>query len=263
MSNVDNSRDEDNSPYCEWKWSDKDLGKGVMLHENKLDVTFHPNKSHGCAAIRGTKVLAPNMEHYFEVELKGPFYGQARQVGIGTKHTALQSNSLDFYPLIGRDLCSWGVNYNGYKYHAGNKKWHLHVDTDKSDIVRIGVHYDSYYGALAFEVNGKCSGLAYKNVVATMEPYPMLCASAAGTKMRLVQSCSSVMSLRGLCRGVIRMQISNDEDYDKLILPAHLKSYLMYHNHKSKSASTNPSGSKKSNSSKHKKRNLTCQESNV
>ena len=262
MSSSDKLRDEDNSSNCEWRWSDRDLGKGVVLHENKLAVTFHPNRSTGCAAIRGTKFLAPNMEHYFEVELKGPFYGQARQVGIGTKHTVLQSNSYDFYPLIGRDLCSWGMNYNGYKYHAGNKEVHVHVDQDLNDIIRIGVHYDSYYGALSFEVNGKSSGLAYANIVASMEPYPMLCASAAGTKMKLVQSCSSVMSLRALCRGVIRMEISKDEDYDKLTLPAHLKSYLMYRTHKSKSSSNTP-GSKRSSSSRHKKRHLTCQESNV
>lgn len=262
MSNMNKHKDS-HDENCEWTWSDKDLGKGIVLHENKLAVTFHPNRSNGCAAIRGTKVLAPNMEHYFEVELKGPFHGQTRQVGIGTKHTVLQSNNFDFYPLIGRDLCSWGVNYNGYKYHAGNKERHVPVDTEKNDVIRIGVHYDSYYGALSFEVNGKCSGLAFSNVVANIEPYPMLCASAAGTKMKLVQSCSSVMSLRALCRGVIRMQIKNDEDYEKLTLPSHLKSYLTYSNYKSKSSSSHSSGSKKSSSSKHKKRNLTCQESNV
>lgn len=214
--------------FCEWRWNDKDCGKDLIIHRHKLGVTLHPNKSSGCVVVRGDKILKPNMEHYFEVELKGPFHGKARQVGIGTKHTALQSNSCDFYPLIGKDISSWGVNYDGLKSNAGKLKPYISINPDKYDIVRVGVHYDAYYGTVAFELNGKSSGLAYEDVHTNIDMYPMLCASAAGTQMRLVYSSSTVMSLKAISRGVIRLCMANEKDIEKLILPPHLKSYLAY-----------------------------------
>lgn len=217
----------EHSSYCEWHWNDKDCGKDVVVHPNKLGVTFHPNKSSGCVLVRGEKVLRANMEHYFEVELKGPFYGKARQVGIGTKHTSLQSNNCDFFPLIGKDLFSWGVNYNGDKSNAGHTQRHVSIDVDKYDIIKIGVHYDAYYGTLSFEVNGQSSSLAFGKINPNIDMYPMLCGSSVGTKMRLVCAGSSVMSLRGLSRGVIRSAVK-DRDMEKLMLPPQLKCYLLY-----------------------------------
>ena len=235
MSNQEQKEQEDSSKrdserpsLCEWTWNDKDIGKGVVVHKDKCHVTFHPDKSIHCAAVRGVKPLAPNMEHYFEVEMKGPFCGQARQVGIGTKSTVLQSNSYDYYPLLGKDVFSWGVNYNGQKSHGGDMFSHVQIDFDKYSTIRIGVYFDSYYGHLSFEFNGKSPGVAFDKVITNVEYYPMLCASAQGTEMKLTQSFSSIMSLKALCRGVIREQISNDKDYDRLVLPSHLKAYLQY-----------------------------------
>ena len=221
-------RDGERPSLCEWTWNDKDSGKGVVVHKDKCHVTFHPDKSVHCAAVRGVKPLAPNMEHYFEVEMKGPFCGQARQVGIGTKSTVLQSNSYDYYPLLGKDVFSWGVNYNGQKSHGGDMVSHVQIDFDKYSTIRVGVYFDSYYGHLSFEFNGKSPGVAFDKVITNVDYYPMLCASAQGTEMKLTQSSSSVMSLKALCRGVIRNQISNDKDYDRLVLPSHLKAYLQY-----------------------------------
>lgn len=220
---------EEHASYCaEWRWNDKDCGKDTIIHRNKLGVTFHPIKSSGCVVVRGDKVLNANMEHYFEVELMGPFHGKARQVGIGTKHTSLQSNDCDFYPLIGKDLSSWGVNYDGFKSNAGCTQRYASIEPDKYDIIRIGVYYDSYYGTLGFEVNGYSSGLAFANIHTNIDMYPMLCGSAAGTKMRLVCSYSSVMSLKAISRGVIRSSIAKEKDVDTLILPPLLKCYLLH-----------------------------------
>ena len=249
---------EEHLSCCEWRWNDKDCGKDVVLHKYKLGVTFHPFKSSGCVVVRGDKVLRPNMEHYFEVEMKGPFYGKARQVGVGTKHTALQSNNCDFYPLIGKDLSSWGVNYDGFKSNAGSSKRHVNIDPDKYDVIKIGVHYDSYYGRVAFEVNGKSSGVAFERVHTNIDMYPMLCGSAAGTRMRLVYSSSSVMSLKAIARGVIRSCVGRERDLERLTIPTHLKSYLMY---RSKSKAQTHSSSRKSGGSHYKERNLNCQES--
>lgn len=239
---------EEHLSSCEWRWNDKDCGKDLVLHRHKLAVTLHPGKSAGCVLVRGDKVLRPNMEHYFEVELKGPFHGQARQVGIGTKHTALQSNHCDFYPLIGKDISSWGVNYNGYKSNAGDKALHVKIEPEKYEVIKVGVHYDSYYGRLAFELNGKSSGLAYEKVHTNIDMYPMLCGSAAGTQMRLVYSSSSVMSLKAICRGMVRQCVSREKDLEQLALPTHLKRYLLYRSSRSRvptSTSTSSSSSSK------------------
>lgn len=225
---VDTNEEVDQKSLCEWTWNEKDSGKGVVVHKDKRRVTFHPNKSVHCAAVRGVSPLVSNMEHFFEVEMKGPFCGQARQVGIGTKSTTLQSNIYDYYPLLGKDVFSWGMNYNGQKSHAGDMVRHINFDFDKHSTIRIGVHFDAYYGHLSFEFNGKSPGLAFDKVITSVDYYPMLCASAQGTEMKLTQCFSSVLSLKALCRGVIRHQITNDRDYDKLVLPNHLKAFLQY-----------------------------------
>ena len=254
MSSTDEEKEwldsEEHLPSCEWHWNDKDCGKDLILHRNKLAVTFHPSKSSGCALVRGDKVLRPNMEHYFEVELKGPFHGHARQVGIGTKHTPLQSNGYDFYPLIGKDLSSWGVNYNGSKSNAGQKAPHVKIDPDRYDVIRVGVHYDSYYGRIAFELNGRSSGLAFERVHTNIDMYPMLCSSSAKAKMRLVYASSAVMSLKCICRGVIRSSVAKEKDLERLALPTHLKYYMLYRS-RSKSKSTSSSSSRESKSNSH------------
>lgn len=173
------------------------------------------------------------MEHYFEVKMTGPFFGQTRMVGIGTRHTLLQSNQYDYFPLIGRDTCSWGLNYNGDTYHQGNITNHVKVDPDRHDNLLFGVLYDSYYGTVSFDVNGKGCGVAFRDVITNLELYPMACASAAKTVMSLVHTHSSVMTLKALSRGVVRMAIKSEEDLNKLPLPEHLRAYLAFRTHES------------------------------
>ena len=226
--------DEEEQPRWGWQWSDRGQARGVLLHQDKITVTFHPNRSWGCAAIRGVKPLLPNMEHYFEIVMDGPFYGQARMVGIGTKHVVLESHNYDFYPLLGKDDNSWGLNYNGEKFHAGRVEKYAPVQLEKLNSLQIGVYYNGLYGTLSFEINGEQFGVAYSNIYTDLELYPMLCASSAGTKMTLTQSHSSVVSLKAICRGVIRMALKDENDVHFLPLPSHLKSYLSYRSIKPK-----------------------------
>ena len=218
--------EEEQGRRCEWQWNNSQI-RGVLLHQDRTKVTFHPNGSWGCAAIRGVKPLLPNMEHYFEVVLDGPFYGQARMVGIGTAHVILQSHNYDFYPLLGKDDNSWALNYNGDKYHAGQKEKYVSIPLDKLKQLHVGVYYDGLHGTLCFEINGERFGVAYNNIYPDLELYPMLCASSAGTIMTLTQSHSAIISLKAVCRGAIRMAVK-DGDIKHLPLPNHLKNYLAY-----------------------------------
>ncbi len=220
----------------DWCWSETHHGREVHVHSDKHTITFHQNRSNFSTAIRGTKILRKNMEHYFEIEMKSPFFGQARQVGLGTEHTPLESNNYDFTQLIGKDMASWGVNYDGSKYHHSVHTKYISIDLDKHEEIRISVLYDSYYGTLAFKFNGRSNGVAFDRVLTNLDLYPMLCSSGTNSVMRLTHCCSSVMSLKGLCRGIIRQNIHDDKHYDKLSVPSHIKAFLLYKTPKSKSS---------------------------
>ena len=222
---VQEDENEEEGP-CHWHWSDQLYRRTVFLHEDKTTVTFNRSGSYGCVAIRGSKQLRQNMEHYFEVEMCAPFHGQARMVGLGMKQTRLQSSAFDFHPLMGRDQTSWGLNYTGMTCHAGDSHKYAEIDLERVSNIKIGVHYDGYYGLLSFDVNGHACGVAFNNIVTSLELYPMVCVSSGNTTVTLLHSFSSVLSLKSLCRGVIRMQLQCDEDADKLPIPSNLKSFL-------------------------------------
>ncbi len=241
MSNSSPTGSQESLSQCEeevfeWCWSDAHHGREVSIHTDKHKITFHPNNSNCTSAIRGTKILRKNMEHYFEVEMHSPFFGHARQIGIGSEHTELENNSLDFSPLIGKDQSSWGVNYDGTKFHAGKKDKYVSVDPDKYGTIRVGVLYDSYYGTLSYKFNGKWGGVAFDRVITNLNLYPMVCSSSVNSVFTLTHCCSVVMSLKGLCRGVIRQNIQNDKDYEKLSIPHHIKAYLLHKSPKSRSS---------------------------
>lgn len=228
------SEEEGELNQYEWHWSKNDQGRAVLLHADKLTVTFHPNGSLGCSAIRGNRPLGVNMQHFFEVEMRTPFHGHARMVGIGTKHALLQTHQFDFYPLLGRDENSWAINYDGVIYHDGNNEEYTRVTQKES--LKIGVYYDAHphNGVLSFEVNGSACGVAFKNISRRpgLELYPIICSSSASSIIKLTQCHSTVMSLKAACRGVIRQAIPNEKNYSKLLLPSYLKAYLAYTSHK-------------------------------
>ena len=223
MVSSSSSRDEQ---FC-WRWFLDDPYKPVNISEDRLSVLFHPRRSNGCTAVRGDTPLLQHMEHWFQVKMTGPFYGQARMVGLGTKSTTLHSSgSKDYYPLIGRDGGSWGLNFTGKIHHDGNEINYTIIDPSQ-ETIDIGVYYNSYYGTIVFSVNDKSLGVAFQNIPVVMDIYPMLCSSSRNSKMDLIYCHSSIVSLKSLCRGTIRLYLKNEEDINELPLPSSLMSYLM------------------------------------
>ena len=224
--------EENGAPACQWHWWDKEHHRTATLDDTKLTVTFHHHQqSLCCSATRGTKALKANMEHVFDVELGAPLHGQAKMVGLGTRNTPLQASHMDYYPIMGRDSGSWGLNYDGMLYHNGETRKYVTTIPPKGiepQKLLIGVHYDAYYGTLSFEVDGVSCGLAYQNVPPSLELYPMVCASSNNSTFTLLYSRSSVLSLKALCRGVIRMEIRDTKDFDKLPLPPHVRAYVAF-----------------------------------
>jgi SPRY domain-containing SOCS box protein 3 len=171
------------------------------------------------------------MEHWFEVEMEAPFQGQARMVGLGDKTTRLQSSSKDFFPLIGRDVSSWGINYDGVILHDGNRLPYADVDTTHDKPLRIGVYYDSYHGYITFSIDDKNYGVAFNNVTIGLELFPMICSTSRNSNVKLIYSHSSIISLKALCRGSIRLYIKEIKDIESLPIPIHQKSYLLFKNY--------------------------------
>lgn len=176
--------------------------------------------------------MQKHMEHYFEVEMTAPFFGSARMVGLGTINARLQNSRHDFSRLIGRDSNSWGFNYNGCIHHEGEVKQYSELDPQKLDKLRVGVYYDSYFGNLAFFINGVGPGIAFETIPIILEPFPMICSSGNKTSIQLTACWSSLVSLKALCRGTIRMYINTCQDIQDLPLPAHLKAYIDFKNYK-------------------------------
>ena len=214
-----------------WRWYLDDPRKPIDLSEDRLSVTFHPRKSSGCVGLRGDKALHGNMEHWFHVRMHGPFHGQARVVGIGLKTTNLQSNSKDFYPLIGKGSGSWGLNYNGKTHHDCYLFDYTNIDHAKRSIesMIVGVYFNSYFGSLVFSIEDESLGIAFDNIPSVvLELYPMICSSSRNSVMKLLQCESSVCSLKSLCRGTIRMYLKRKQDVHSLPIPPHLMAYLNF-----------------------------------
>lgn len=210
-----------------WRWAAPTSSSApVVISPDRLSVLFHPRRSTGCAAVAGEKPLHKHMEHFFEVVMAGPLHGQARMVGVGNKFAPLQSGSKDFFPLIGKDGNSWGLNYDGELIHDANRRSYcdMRQSTFNKEGIRVGVYYDSYYGNLSFSVDNKCLGIAYNNIPIVIDLYPMVCSSSRNSNMTLVSCYSSVVSLKALCRGTVRMY-TKEEDIDKLPIPPHLILY--------------------------------------
>ena len=218
----------DNDDEFAWRWTISNPPRPLILSQERLSVTFHPRKSMGCAAVLGDKPLLKHMEHFFEVVMSGPFHGQARMVGVGNKCAPLQSASKDFYPLIGKDTNSWGFNYTGEIIHDSSPQPYIKLDSASfKDGLLVGVYYDSYYGNLSFSVNGRSPGIAFENVPFMIDLHPMIASSSANSTITLISSHSSVMSLKALCRGTVRMY-TREEDIERLPVPPHIISYLTF-----------------------------------
>lgn len=212
-----------------WRWRIEERHTPVILSEDRLSVVFHPRQSNGCCAVRGDKPLLKHMEHWFEVEMQPPLHGQARMIGLGDKFTRLQSGSKDFYPLIGRDCSSWGLNYTGKTLHDGEEREYAgDTTTTKSTPIRMGVYFDSYYGNIAFMINDKNFGVAFQNISVSLDLYPLICATSRGCEVKLTYSYSSIISLKALCRGSIRLYVKDEEAVDTFPIPPHLKAYLLF-----------------------------------
>ena len=121
-------------------------------------------------------------------------------VGVGTSKVNLHSTTTSFCSLLGLDQESFGFSYVGYIQHCGKKRNYGSFFGEGS---LVGVHLDMWRGTLEFWLNRKPLGIAFTGLRDIML-YPMVCSTAAHSKMRLTYSCSVPASLQTECLAVLK-----------------------------------------------------------
>ncbi|KAJ8681202.1 hypothetical protein QAD02_016989 [Eretmocerus hayati] len=184
----------------EWVWDTSFETPRLQLDNRNLEVKFHPGYSIGTAAIRGNKMMSKGRHHYWEVKMITPVYGTDVMVGVGTKKADLTSTTDSFCSLLGRDNESWGYSYRGYIQHSGQFKEYTACFKQGSI---VGVHLDTWRGTLQFFLDRKPLGIAFTGLRG-MELYPMVCSTAAKSRMKVTYSCSMPASLQMECLSILR-----------------------------------------------------------
>lgn len=184
----------------EWTWDDKYISETAELSKYNLEVKFHPKFSIGTAYVRGNMSLQKGRHHYWEIKMITPVYGTDVMIGVGTSKVDLTGLKETFCSLLGRDEESWGFSYKGYIQHAGESR--IYTGRFRKGSL-VGVHFDSWKGTIQYFLNRKPLGIAFTGLQNTTL-YPMVCSTAANSKVK-IKLCSSVpVSLQMECLSVLQ-----------------------------------------------------------
>ncbi|XP_043498752.1 SPRY domain-containing SOCS box protein 3-like isoform X1 [Polistes fuscatus] len=184
----------------EWAWDEKCISKTSELSKDNLEVKFHPKLSIGTAYVRGNVSMQKGRHHYWEIKMMTVTYGTDVMIGVGTSKIDLTGIKDTFCSLLGRDKESWGFSYKGYIQHAGERRIYTKRFC-RGDLV--GVHFDGWKGTLQYFLNRKPLGIAFTGLQNTTL-YPMVCSTAANSKV-IITHCSSVpASLQMECLSLLQ-----------------------------------------------------------
>lgn len=151
-------------------------------------------------------------------------FGTSMMFGIGTKKACLHRNA--FTNLIGEDDNSWGLSHKGLIWHGG--LWAQYtIPFRENQATAVGILFDGVEGSLTFYKDGKCLGVAFKDLHQVREPlYPMVCSTACKTEMTLTYMRRDFVNLQDRCRAVILESVQNKKDLENLEIPPMIRNYL-------------------------------------
>lgn len=202
------------------KWESK-LDDSVLSSDMK-SVCFHADCT-GCfetSAVRGNQPLKSNAFTYWEVTiLNKNCSGTSLMVGVGTNQASLKSNG--YLNLIGKDQFSWGLAHTGTLWHDNRSSSYCNP-FESTGPITIGCLFDGYNGTLSYYKDGKCLGVAFRNLIQSNEQlYPMVSSTVAKSVFRIDAAYQSFPTLLELSRQSV---INNKLDYSDL--PRSIVSYL-------------------------------------
>lgn len=184
----------------EWAWDDNFVSSTFELCERNLEVRFHPKYSTGTAIVRGNTPLSKGRHHFWEIKIITLLYGTDVMIGVGTSKIDVTGIRERFCSLLGCDRESWGYSYRGYLQHDGKKE---EYSSSYGQGTSIGVHLDTWKGTLQFFMNRMPLGIAFTGL-RDVVLYPMVCSTAARSKIRITYCCSIPVSLQTDCLSVLK-----------------------------------------------------------
>ncbi|KAK4308304.1 hypothetical protein Pmani_019986 [Petrolisthes manimaculis] len=163
-----------------WHWSRRHKSPEVLLYART--ALFHPNWSHGTAAVRGSRQLNGGV-HYWEVQVSQRLFGTAVMFGVCTASARLHANA--FVSLVGEDTNGWGLSHKGLVWHGGQGR--RYTDPFRENrATTVGVLFDGEAGTLGFYKDAQWLGVAFTGLDTITEPlYPVISSTAAKTKLTL------------------------------------------------------------------------------
>ncbi|BFZ17992.1 hypothetical protein BsWGS_21031 [Bradybaena similaris] len=208
--------------YFEWVWDHVQCGDATSLQEQGCLVTFHENFSRGTSAIRGVHPMDRD-QHFWEIKMTTPVYGTDMMIGVGTPNVELNKFHSTFCSMLGSDVDSWGISYDGHIQHAGKKQKYC-AKFGQGTI--IGVHLDMWHGTMTYFKNRECLGVAFRGLRGRTL-YPMASSTAARSGMRVISARSFPSSLQFLCCQKLRqMTPGHLSMLDVLPMPPGLRLFL-------------------------------------
>ncbi|XP_045606689.1 SPRY domain-containing SOCS box protein 3 [Procambarus clarkii] len=219
---------DDSSPYplehgCDawWLWSQLHKSPEVLLYART--ALFHPNWSHGTAAVRGSQQLNGGL-HYWEVQVSQRLFGTAVMFGVCTESARLHANS--FVSLVGEDQFGWGLSHKGLIWHKG-KGHHYTEPFQENCSTTIGVLFDGVQGTLGFYKDTRWLGIAFTGLDTITEPlYPVIASTAAKTKLTLGATKRGWTGLQDRARHALLSALPQPQLLYTLPLPPALRHYL-------------------------------------
>ncbi|KAK0058117.1 SPRY domain-containing SOCS box protein 3 [Biomphalaria pfeifferi] len=210
--------------YFEWVWepNTKHRGQATNLQEKFRHVIFHKDYSCGTTAVRGELPMDKD-QYFWEIKMTTPVYGTDMMVGVGTANVDQNKYHNMFCSMLGCDMDSWGLSYDGRIQHGGRKSEYC---SRFGQGAIIGMHLDMWHGTLAFFKNRHNLGIAFRNLQGRTL-YPMACSTAARSGMRVISSRSFPTSLQFLCCQKLRKFVPPHLSVlDALTMPPGLRAFL-------------------------------------
>lgn len=198
----------------EWFW-EKDEGEtNFQLDPKNFIVTFHPVYSSGTSVVRGNKPFQQNMHYYWEMKMISKLYGTDVMIGIGTKEgfQNFTNYRFRFCSMLGLDNQTWGYSYHGKIQH--DKLTRIYGEGFGLSS-KVGVHLDMCTGKLEYYLNRKPLGIAFSGLK-KKELYPMACATAAQSSMKLICAVSQEQTLQMLCLQCVHQNSYLYEKYSSI-----------------------------------------------
>ncbi|CAN8006559.1 unnamed protein product, partial [Ixodes pacificus] len=168
-----------------WVWNSKHKSSEVSLLGPRR-AQFHPQWSSGTAGVRGVRPLPRGRRAYWEVRVSQRVFGTSMMWGLCTARARLHADA--FVDLLGQDQHGWGLSHKGLVWHAG--RWRAFTRPFRENQATVvGMLYDGRRGTLTYYKDGRCLGVAFRDLHLVGEPlYPAACSTAAKTEMSLANA---------------------------------------------------------------------------